>query len=56
MTFEEFKEINKKYGLPRKWIDEFENIAKEEYEEHVKRLVEVFEDIFNDDSDEEDDF
>lgn len=41
MTFEEFKEINKKYGLPRKWIDEFENIAKEEYEEHVKQLAEV---------------
>lgn len=54
MTFEEFKEINKKYGLSRMWIDEFENIAKEEYEEHVKRLAEVFEDIFNDDSDEED--
>lgn len=53
MTFEEFKEINKKYGLFRMWIDEFENIAKEEYEEHVKRLAEVFEDIFNDDSDEE---
>lgn len=32
MTFEEFKEINRKYGLPRMWIDEFENIAKEEYE------------------------
>lgn len=47
MTFEEFKEINKKYGLPRKWIDEFENIAKEEYEEHVKQLAEVIEDIFN---------
>lgn len=54
MTFEEFKEINKKYGLPRKWIDELENIAKEEYEEHVKQLAEVFEDIFNDDSNEED--
>lgn len=54
MTFEEFKEINRKYGLPRKWIDEFENIAKEEYEEHVKQLAEVIEAIFNDDSDEED--
>ena len=38
MTFEEFKEINKKYGLSRMWIDELENIAKEEYEEHVKHL------------------
>ena len=54
MTFEEFKEINKKYGLSRMWIDEFENIAKEEYEEHVKRLAEVFEDIFNNAPDEED--
>lgn len=24
MTFEEFKEINKKYGLSRMWIDEYE--------------------------------
>lgn len=54
MTFEEFKEINKKYGLPRKWIDEFENIAKEEYEEHVKQLAEVIEDIFNNAPDEKD--
>lgn len=56
MTFEEFKEINKKYGLSRMWIDEFENIAKEEYEDHVKHLANMFEDIFNDDSDEKDDF
>ena len=55
MTFEEFKEINKKYGLSRMWIDGLENIAKEEYEEHVKHLAEVIENIFNDDSDEEDD-
>lgn len=54
MTFEEFKEINKKYGLSRMWTDGLESIAKEEYEEHVKHLAEVFEDIFNDDSDEED--
>ncbi len=56
MTFEEFKEINKKYGLSRMWIDELENIAKEEYEEHVRHLADVIEAIFNDDSDEEDDF
>lgn len=59
MTFEEFKEINRKYGLSRMWIDEFENIAKEEYEEHVKHLAEVIEDIFNnapDYDDEEDAF
>ena len=54
MTFEEFKEINKKYGLSRMWIDELENIAKEEYEEHVKQLAEVIEDIFNNAPDEED--
>lgn len=56
MTFEEFIEINKKYGLSRMWTDELENIAKEEYEEHVKRLADVFEDIFNNIPDEEDDF
>lgn len=57
MTFEEFKEINKKYGLSRMWIDEFENITKEDYEEHVKHLSEVIEDIFNNAPDyEEDDF
>ena len=55
MTFEEFKEINKKYGLSRMWTDELENIAKEEYEEHVRHLAYVFEDIFNDDSDYEED-
>lgn len=55
MTFEEFKEINKKYGLPRKWIDELENIAKEEYEEHVKHIAEVIEDIFNNAPDYEED-
>ena len=56
MTFEEFKGINKKYGLPRKWIAEFEDITKEEYEEHVKQLAEVIEDIFNNAPDEEDGF
>lgn len=58
MTFEEFKEINRKYGLSRMWIDEFENIAKEKYEEHVKHLAEVIDDIFNNapDYEEEDDF
>lgn len=55
MTFEEFKEINRKYGLSRMWIDEFENIAKEEYEEHVKQLAEVIEDIFNNAPDYEED-
>lgn len=55
MTFEEFIEINRKYGLSRMWIDELENIAKEEYEEHVRHLADVFDDIFNDDSDEDDD-
>lgn len=57
MTFEEFIKINKKYGLSRMWIDEFEDIAKEKYEEHVKHLAEVIDDIFNNAPDyEEDDF
>lgn len=58
MTFEEFIKINKKYGLSRMWIDEFEDIAKEKYEEHVKHLAEVIDDIFNNapDYEEEDDF
>ena len=56
MTFEEFIEINKKYGLSRMWIDEFENITKEDYEEHVKHLAEVLEDIFNNAPDYEEDF
>lgn len=55
MTFEEFKEINRKYGLSRMWIDELENIAKEEYEEHVKQLAEVIDDIFNNAPDYEED-
>lgn len=55
MTFEEFKEINRKYGLTRMWIDEFEDIAKEEYEEHVKQLAEVIDDIFNNAPDYEED-
>lgn len=56
MTFEKFQEINKKYGTSRMWTDGLEDITKEEYKEHTKRLVEVFEDLFKDDSDEEDDF
>lgn len=56
MTFEEFQEINKKYGTSRMWTDGLEDITKEEYEEHTKRLTEVFEDLFKDDSDEKDDF
>lgn len=56
MTFEEFQEINKKYGTSRMWTNGLESISKEAYEEHTKKLVEVFEDLFNGDSDEEDDF
>lgn len=56
MTFEEFQEINEKYGTSRMWTDGLKDITKEEYEEHTKRLVEVFEDLFKDDSDEKDDF
>lgn len=56
MTFEEFQEINEKYGTSRMWTDGLEDLRKEDYEEHTKKLVEVFADLFNDDSDEEDDF
>lgn len=56
MTFEEFKEINRKYGLSRMWIDELENVTKEEYVEHVKYLAEVIEDIFSNAPDYEEDF
>ena len=56
MTFEEFQEINEKYGTSRMWTDGLEDIRKEDYEERTKHLVKVFEDLFNDDSDEEDDF
>lgn len=53
MTFEEFQEINEKYGTSRMWTDGLENISKGDYEEHTKKLVEVFNDLFNDDSDDE---
>lgn len=56
MTLEEFQEINEKYGTSRMWTDGLEDITKEEYEEHTKRMIKIFADIFNDDSDEEDDF
>lgn len=46
MTFEEFQEINEKYGTSRMWTDGLENISKEDYEEYTRRLVEVFEDLF----------
>jgi len=53
MTFEEFQEINEKYGTSRMWTDGLEDIRKEDYEELTKKLVEVFNDLFNDDSDDE---
>lgn len=53
MTFEEFQEIIEKYGTSRMWTDGLENISKEDYEEHKRHLVEVFGDLFNDDSEEE---
>lgn len=60
MTFEEFLEINKKYGITFMWIKEMQNISKEDYEEHAKKQAEAFkanfDALFNDDSDEEDDF
>lgn len=43
-------------GTSRMWTDGLEDIRKEDYEEHTKKLVEAFADLFNDDSDEEDDF
>lgn len=54
MTFEEFKEIRKKYNFSITFNDNIKAMSKEEYEELVKSLIETIEDIYNDDSNEED--
>ena len=70
MTFDEFKEIRKKYNLPITFNDNIEAMSKEEYEnlvnsliesvisliESVNSLIESIEDIYNDDSNEGEDF
>lgn len=56
MTPYEFTEINRKYGFQAMFNSKLKAVLKEEYEEMVKGLVRVFETIYNDDSNEEDDF
>lgn len=56
MTFDEFKEINDKYNYSMMFSNKLEAMSKEEYEELVKSLIETIEDMYNDDSNEEDDF
>lgn len=47
MTFDEFKEIRKKYNLPVTFNDDIEAMSKEEYENLIKRLIETVENFFN---------
>lgn len=56
MTIDEFTEINRKYGFHAMFHSKLKVVSKEDYEEMVKGLVRVFEAIYNDDSNEEDDF
>lgn len=56
MTFEEFKEINEKYNYSMMFSNKLKAMSKEDYEKFVNSLIEGFEDIYNDDSNEEDDF
>lgn len=56
MTPYEFTEINRKYNFQTTFNRKLKAMSKEEYEEMVKGLVVVFEAIYNDDSNEEDDF
>lgn len=53
MTPYEFTEINRKYNFQTKFNSKLKAMSKEEM---VKGLVVVFEAIYNDDSNEEDDF
>lgn len=55
MTFDEFKEIRKKHNLLITFNDNIEAMSKEEYENLVNSLIESIKDIYNDDSNEEDD-
>lgn len=54
MTFKEYKEINKKYNFSTMFNDKLKAMSKEDYEKFVKHSIEVYEDIFNDDSNDED--
>lgn len=54
MTFKEYKEINKKYNFSTMFNDKLKAMSKEEYENLVNSLIESIEDIYNDDSNEED--
>lgn len=47
MTFDEFKEIRKKYNLSVTFNDNIEAMSKEEYENLIKSLIETIEDFFN---------
>mgnify|MGYP004517883649 CR=1 FL=1 len=53
MTFDEFKEIRKKYNFSIMFNNNIKAMSKEEYEELVKSLIETIKDIYNDDSNEE---
>lgn len=54
MTFDEFKEIRKKYNLLITFNDNIEAMSKEKYEELINNLIESIKDLYNDDSNEED--
>ena len=56
MTPYEFTEINRKYNFQTTFNSKLKAMSTEEYEEMVKGLVLVFKAIYNDDSNEEDDF
>lgn len=53
MTFEEYKKINKKYNFSTMFNDKLKAMSKEDYEKFVKHSIKVYEKIFNDDSNEE---
>jgi hypothetical protein len=50
MTFDEFKEIRKKYNLLITFNDNIEAMSKEKYEELINNLIESIKDLYNDDS------
>lgn len=54
MTIDEFKKINKKYNFFTMFNDKLKAMSKEDYEKFVKHSIKVYEEIFNDDSNEED--
>lgn len=56
MTFDEFKEIRKKHNLLITFNDNIEAMSKEKYEELINNLIESIKDLYNDNSNQEDDF